>query len=123
MERKREMEENASHLSVFSEADHRKKKRVRRISDSKQTAHGMNNESTSEEITKADPLAEARKRGGAACLEKYGTEHYRVLGKRVARPPSNVMTQSITGASGHWEEKRGAKKSSNAKSIHCLLRL
>jgi hypothetical protein len=76
------MEENASHLSVFLEADHQKKRRARRISDSKQTAHGMNNESTSEEITKADSLAEARKRGGAACLEKYGTEHYRVLGKK-----------------------------------------
>jgi hypothetical protein len=82
MERKREMEENTPHLSVFSESDHRKKKRTRRISDSNQTAHGTNNESTLEEITKANPLAEARKRGGDACLEKYGTEHYRGLGKK-----------------------------------------
>ncbi|HYU73059.1 MAG TPA: hypothetical protein VEL31_10305 [Ktedonobacteraceae bacterium] len=38
-------------------------------------------------------------------------------GKRVARPPGNVTTQSITGASGYWEEKRGTKKSENIKRI------
>jgi hypothetical protein len=76
------MEENTQHQSVFSESDHRKKKRARRTSDSKQTAHGTNHESTSEEMAKANPLAEARKRGGDACLEKYGTEHYRVQGKK-----------------------------------------
>ncbi len=76
------MEENTSHPSVFSEADHRRKKHERRISDSKQTSHGTSQESMREEITEADPLAEARKRGGDACLEKYGTEHYRVLGKK-----------------------------------------
>jgi general stress protein YciG len=76
------MEENTQHLSVFSEPDYRKKKRARRISGSKQIAHGTNYENISEEMTKADPLAEARKKGGDACLEKYGTEHYRVLGKK-----------------------------------------
>jgi hypothetical protein len=76
------MEEITPHPSVFSEADHTKKKRTRRISDSKQPSHGTNQEGKQGEMTGADPLAEARKRGGDACLEKYGTEHYRVLGKK-----------------------------------------
>jgi len=112
MERKREMEENTPHLSVFSESDHRKKKRARRIYDSKQTAHGTNHESASEEITKVDPLAEAHKRGGDACLEKYGTEHYRVLGKkggtttRQRHDPEYYRRIGVLGREARHQKKR-----------------
>jgi hypothetical protein len=71
------MEENRLE-SKLSFAGKTEKKR----SDSEWASHMVQQGNRQGGFTETDPLAKSRKKGGQACLAKYGTEHYRGMGQK-----------------------------------------
>lgn len=71
------MEENGLESSNISFVGKTEKK----VSDSEPASYKQQGK-TQDGFTETDALMESRKRGGQACLEKYGIEHYRGMGQK-----------------------------------------